>query len=344
MLSQLPLPSFADIIPNALSHEIFERSVHQQSINSTFYTQRNNSTRPKSTKSGKPKPSTASTSKSPPSSPIYCKICDKEGHLAKRCWTFLNLKKKQSTNLAEAFVACSIPDSNEFEWYSDSGATSHLTNNPKGVDVPAVYSSNERVMVGNGQSLSISHTGSLSTLVPQSSLFLSNVLVVPGIKKKLISISQLTKDNNCCVIFSPSGFTIQDRVTRVVLGVGRCENGLYVLHQNHHALASIISSNKSCVSVPLWHARLGHPSFCTINSLSKSGFISFSNKLMGLDSSLCVGCNLGNNHCLPFSLNNNHCHFLFDCLHYDLWGPSPVCSLTGFHYYVVFIDDYTRFS
>ena len=85
MLSQLPLPSFADIIPKALSHEIFEQSMYQQSINLGFYAQRNNSTRPKSTKSGKPKPSTASASKSSPSSPDYCQICDKEGHLAKRC-------------------------------------------------------------------------------------------------------------------------------------------------------------------------------------------------------------------------------------------------------------------
>ena len=264
--------------------------------------------------------------------------------MAKRCWTFLNLKKKQFANLAEAFTACSIPDSNDSAWYPDSGATSHLTNDPEGVDVPTVYSGNEQVMVGKGQSFSISHTSSLSTLVPQSSLFLSNVLVVPGIKKKLIFISQLTKDNNCCVIFSPSGFTIQDWVTRAVLGVSRCENGLYVLDQNHHALASIVSSNKLCASVPLWHARLGHPSFRTINSLSKSGFISCSNKLMGLDSSLCVGCNLGKSHRLPFSFNNNCCPLPFDHLHYDLWGLSPVCSLTGFRYYVVFIDDCTRFS
>jgi len=69
---------------------------------------------------------------------------------------------------------------------------------------------NERVMVGNGQSLYISHTSFISTLVPNSSLLLSNVLVVPSITKKLISISQLTKDNNFCVIFFYYGFTIQD--------------------------------------------------------------------------------------------------------------------------------------
>ncbi|WJZ99292.1 hypothetical protein VitviT2T_017748 [Vitis vinifera] len=140
----------SNIIPKALSHEIFERSVYQQSINLAFYAQRNNSTRLKNTKSGKPKHSIASASKSSPSSLVSCQICDKEGHMAKRCWTFLNLKKKQFANLAEAFTACSIPDSNDSAWYPDSGATSHLTNDPEGVDVPTVYSGNEQVMVGNG--------------------------------------------------------------------------------------------------------------------------------------------------------------------------------------------------
>ncbi|RVW31317.1 hypothetical protein CK203_103440 [Vitis vinifera] len=157
---------------NWLSHRRFESPLVLERL------------RPKSTKSRKPKPSTASTSKSSPSSLVYCQICDKEGYLAKRYWTFLNLKKKQSANLAEAFAACSIPDSNDSEWYLDFGATPHLTNDPDGVDVPTIYSGNEWVM---------------------------------------------------------------DRVIRVVLGVNKCENGLYVLDQNHHALASIVSSNKLCL-------------------------------------------------------------------------------------------------
>jgi hypothetical protein len=103
-----------------------------------------------------------------------------------------------------------------------------------------------------------------------------------------------------------------------MLGVGRCENGLYVLQQHHHALASIVSSNKLCVSAHLLHARLGHPSFHTIDSLTKSCFISYSDKLIGLDSSLCVGCNLSKSHRLPFSINNIHCDLPFDRLHCDL--------------------------
>lgn len=34
----------------------------------------------------------------------------------------------------------------------------------------------------------------------------------------------------------------------------------------------------------------------------------------------------------------------FSLIHSDVWGPSPVPSLTGYRYYSVFIDDATRYS
>ena len=39
MMSQLSLPSFVKIVPKALSHEIFERSVSHSSSNSAYYVQ-----------------------------------------------------------------------------------------------------------------------------------------------------------------------------------------------------------------------------------------------------------------------------------------------------------------
>ena len=128
----------------------------------------------------------------------------------------------------------------------------------------------------------------------------------------------------------------------MVLGVGRCENGLYVLDRRHHALVSTTSSPRA--SVRLWHTRLGHPHYRTVASLSKLGSISCSNKLVNNDSEICVGCRLGKSHRLPFSLNNERCAMPFDRLHCDLWGPSPVSFFNGYRYYAVFIDDCTRFS
>ncbi|RVW25418.1 Retrovirus-related Pol polyprotein from transposon RE1 [Vitis vinifera] len=221
MMSQLPLPSFAEIVSKALSHEIFERSVSHSSSNSAYFVQQTSKVaghkQVKHRSSASPTP--FANSKSSSNSSVHCQLCDKEGHSAKRCWNFLKLKKKQSDNLAEAFSACSIQDFNDSEWFLDSGATSHMTSDTEGVDQPAVYSGNERVMVGNGQSLAISHIGSISSLVSSSPLLLSNVLV--------------------------------DRVTRVVLGVGRCENGLYVLDRRHHALVSTISSPRASFSAKI---------------------------------------------------------------------------------------------
>jgi len=346
MISQHPLPSFSEIVPKALSHEIFAKSVSHSPSNSVYYTQQ--TSRRSEPKRGKSRFSTTSTysgSVKPPSNTaVYCQLCDKEGHLAKRYWNFLKLKKKQSANIAEAFSACTVQDFNNHEWFPDSGATSHITNNSENLDVSTVYTGNERVLIGNGQSLPISHKGSVSNIVPQSSLVLSNVLVVPDITKNLISISQLTKQLNCQVIFDSSGFVIQDLATRTVLGVGRCENGLYVLDQHHCALASILSSNKPRATVRLWHARLGHPHFRLVASLSRIGSISCSDKLTQTDYSYCDGCQLGKSHRLPFSPNDKHSDLPFDRLHCDLWGPSPISSVNGYRYYAVFIDDCTRFS
>ena len=35
---------------------------------------------------------------------------------------------------------------------------------------------------------------------------------------------------------------------------------------------------------------------------------------------------------------------IFDLIHTDVWGPSPITSIGGSRYFVVFVDDYSRYS
>jgi len=48
------------------------------------------------------------------------------------------------------------------EWYLDSGASHHLTQNEGNLNNSAPYTGTDRVTVGNGKHLSISNTGSIS--------------------------------------------------------------------------------------------------------------------------------------------------------------------------------------
>ena len=32
----------------------------------------------------------------------------------------------------------------------------------------------------------------------------------------------------------------------------------------------------------------------------------------------------------------------FELVHFDVWGPCPVLSLTRFKYFVTFVDDFSR--
>ena len=58
----------------------------------------------------------------------------------------------------------------------------------------------------------------------------------------------------------------------------------------------------------------------------------------------CVSCQLGKQPALPFNSSESISTDIFDIIHSDVWGPSPVSSIGGSRYFVVFVDDYSRYS
>jgi hypothetical protein len=48
-------------------------------------------------------------------------------------------------------------------------------------------------------------------------------------------------------------------------------------------------------------------------------------------------------HKLPFPISVPKSEFPLHVLHADLWGPAPIQSYNGFRYYLVIVDDYTKF-
>jgi Reverse transcriptase (RNA-dependent DNA polymerase) len=59
---------------------------------------------------------------------------------------------------------------------------------------------------------------------------------------------------------------------------------------------------------------------------------------------MCDSCCIAKSHKLPFASSTTTANNPLEIVHCDVWGPSPVISHTGFRYYVLFTDQYSRFN
>ena len=103
------------------------------------------------------------------------------------------------------------------------------------------------------------------------------------------------------------------------------------------AVAAAVSS---VPSLALWHARLGHSSSSRVQQLASRGLLgSVSTKNFD-----CVLCQLGKQPALPFNTDKSISTNIFDFIYSDVWGPCSVSSIGGSRYFVVFVDDYSRYK
>lgn len=58
----------------------------------------------------------------------------------------------------------------------------------------------------------------------------------------------------------------------------------------------------------------------------------------------CNSCHINKSHKLPFSVSSIKTTTPLELIFSDVWGPSPITSVNGFQYYLVFVDHFTRYS
>ncbi|KAL5736391.1 hypothetical protein ACOSQ2_031179 [Xanthoceras sorbifolium] len=96
----------------------------------------------------------------------------------------------------------------------------------------------------------------------------------------------------------------------------------------------------TCQVASLWHSKLGHPSNLILQQILKQMHIPSSINAL----SPCESCRYGKMHQLPFSRSSIKTKSPLELVYTDIWGPSPISSLDGHKYYIVFVDCHTRFS
>eukprot|EP00253_Pinus_taeda_P022537 PITA_22537 len=138
-------------------------------------------------------------------------------------------------------------------------------------------------------------------------LKVSNVLYVPGMRKNLISVSAL-----------------EDRGYEPLLALSS-------------STYSRASNSELC---EIWHRRMGymyHGALRTLREIT-TGVPDFNTDHFDT----CKGCAMGKFSKSPFPNNDNRATGILDLIHSGVSGRMSHVSLSGYEYYVVFIDDHSR--
>nr|GFB23729.1 putative ribonuclease H-like domain-containing protein [Tanacetum cinerariifolium] len=230
----------------------------------------------------------------------------------------------------------------------DSGCSRHMIGNISYLSDFEELNRGYVAFGGNPKGGKITGKGKIKT----GKLDFDDVYYVKELMFNLFSVSQMCdKKNNVlftdteCLVLS-SYFKLPD-ASQVLLRVPR-ENNIYNVN-----LKNIIPSGAlTCLFAKatldesnLWHRRLGHVNFKTINKLVKGNLVRGLPSKVFTNDLTCVTCKKGKQHrasCKSKTVSSID-QPLFR-LYMELFGPTFVKSLSKKSYCLVVTDDYSRFS
>jgi hypothetical protein len=293
-------------------------------------------------------------------SSVQCYHCDKMGHIAKFFLARREEYKRKHKRLHAHVVEDEEPPSKmireqikdhvlisslsgsvtpgEDTWLIDSGASKHMTGQRNILSCISEKKFSQKVTLGDDYQYPIKGVGeSNHKLNSRNSLKMKDVLYVLGLKKNLLSISDLEKKGfgvsfiDGEVLMWAKGETLNEAII-----IGSEENGLYKL-KGHSEAAMTHTIENSC---ELWHRRLAHINYKALPYICK--VITGLPELKGDHKGVCNGCAQGKNIKNPFPKRDNKTKGVLELIHSSVCGPMPPSSIRGYAYYVSFIDDYSR--
>jgi transposase InsO family protein len=223
-------------------------------------------------------------------------------------------------------------------WMFDSGCTHHITDTLS--DFTTYTPSSSYVTLADKNETKVQFLGrgtihATATVDGQKKpIILQDVLHSPGLNGRFLSLTSLTE----------KGISFQAKGTSATLNAPDGQVAAVGYQHNRHwwfplaIAAPSVHTSSAPIPIELLHHRLGH--------LSWSALKHFGHELdqkSHRSLSTCEGCLLGKSTRRSYTSSPHRAAAPFELIHMDLCGPMKTRSLEGHDYFMILVDDHTRF-
>ncbi|KAF5457933.1 hypothetical protein F2P56_022004 [Juglans regia] len=145
-----------------------------------------------------------------------CQVCQKIGHVALQYYHRFD-QAYQFDPPCSLSTYTNTQSQTDKQWYPDSTATNHITSDFQNLNILSdAYSGPEKIKVGDGTALPITHFGDSSLSSSHSKFLLRKLLFVSKITKNLVSVNRFCFDNAVFFEFHDSFFYVKDKRTGAI--------------------------------------------------------------------------------------------------------------------------------
>ncbi|GJU55413.1 retrovirus-related pol polyprotein from transposon TNT 1-94 [Tanacetum coccineum] len=246
------------------------------------------------------------------------------------------LQAKKAEALKSTRTESSNCDIRKPIWYLDSGCSRHM------IGVKSYLHKYEeqpgpKVVFGDDSTNVTEGYGSIKC----NGIVFTKVAFVNGLKYNLISISQLC-DDKYIVQFDEKKGIIFNSNKEIIMIAPRVRD-VYVLDMTSFAQESCFFAKASENLNWLWHKRLAHLNFKTINKLAKQNLVIGLPSLVYSKDKPCSSCEKGKHYRASFKTKQtSSIKKCLHLLHMDLFRPVTPRSINHEKYTLVIIDEYSR--
>ncbi|CAL2266063.1 unnamed protein product [Prunus armeniaca] len=237
-----------------------------------------------------------------------CHGCGKFGHMIRECNGNKNAHRVNYANEMEEtgnlFYVCNAATDVKVNhsWYIDSGCSNHMTGD-EGLLVNIQRDLTSKVKMGTGEVVPVAGKGTLVIKTKLGKKHIHEVMLVPGLEEKLLSVGQMM-EHGYHLVFGGNMVNVYDdqSLENLIVRVQMTNNRCFPLTMMLARDMALRTSVSHCLQT--WHKSLGHLNERSIKMLENQGMVHGLPHLEQI-SVVCDGCMQGKQHRDSFPLESS---------------------------------------